>query len=124
MRNIYLGAAIAWTIFLTVLCLVSMEKLGPVNAWQLPYKDKVGHFVFYFVFTILWYAYFYSRKKTNLVKLRYIALIAAFIYGSLVELSQLLFTNGRNADILDIAFNTMGSAAAVLLLWLLQKSKN
>lgn len=101
-----------------------MEKLGPVNGWQIPHKDKYGHFVFYFVFTILWYAYFYSRKKGSAARLRYISLFAAFIYGSVIELSQLLFTNGRNADVIDIVFNTMGSAAALLLLWLLQKNKN
>ncbi|WP_294736805.1 VanZ family protein [uncultured Flavobacterium sp.] len=123
MRNIYFWAAIAWTLLVTVLCLVSTENLGEVNKFELPNKDKYGHFVFYFVFTLLWYAYFKLRGKMTLRRMKFLAMFFAFLYGTLVEISQGLFTQGREADVMDIVFNTLGSIAAIFLVWLIQKSK-
>lgn len=124
MRNIYFWAAIAWTVLITVLCLVSMEKLGSVNDVKIPYKDKYGHFTFYFLFTLLWAAYFKIKFRISPKKARVNALIVAVIYGSFIEVLQGLFTNGkRQADFLDVVFNTLGGLAAVLVLWLLHRDK-
>lgn len=124
MRNIYFWAAIAWTVLITVLCLVSMEKLGSVNDVKIPYKDKYGHFTFYFLFTLLWAAYFKIKFRISPKKARINALIAAIIYGAFIEVLQGLFTNGkRQADFLDVVFNTLGSLVAVLVLWLLHRDK-
>ena len=124
MRNIYFWAAIAWTVLITVLCLVSMEKLGDINSFKIPYKDKYGHFAFYFIFTLLWATYLKTKFNFSSKKARVNALIAAIIYGAFIEVLQGLFTNGkRQADILDIVFNTLGGLAAVLLLWLLHRNK-
>lgn len=123
MRNIYFWAAITWTVLITVLCLVSMEKLGEVNSFEIPYKDKYGHFTFYFLFTLLWAAYFKVKFRISPKKARVYSLIAAIIYGSFIELLQGLFTNGkRQADFLDIVFNILGGLVAVLVLWLLHKN--
>lgn len=123
MRNIYLWAAIAWTLLITILCLVSTDSLGEVNNFELPYKDKYGHFVFYFIFTLLWFAYLKYRGRSSNKRMILYAVLAAFIYGSLMELSQNFFTEGREADIWDVVFNMLGSFAAVLLIRLIQKSK-
>ncbi|KAF2520003.1 VanZ family protein [Flavobacterium salilacus subsp. salilacus] len=123
MRSIYFWAAIAWTLFVTVLCLVSIEKLGGVNDVELPNKDKYGHFVFYFIFTLLWYAYLNFRSTVSAKHARLISISLAFIYGTFVEISQGLFTQGREADVMDIVFNTLGSITAAIGMWLIQKSK-
>ncbi len=123
MRSVYFCAAIVWTLFVTVLCLVSMEKLGSVNDIELPYKDKYGHFVFYFIFTLLWYAYLNLRSSINAKQAKLISVFLAFVYGTCVEISQGLFTNGREADVMDIVFNTLGSITAVMGLWLIQKKR-
>ncbi|WP_188619912.1 VanZ family protein [Flavobacterium suaedae] len=124
MRNIYFWAAITWTVLITVLCLVSMEKLGSVNNFKIPYKDKYGHFAFYFVFTLLWATYLKTKFRINPKKARVNALLAAVIYGTFIEVLQGLFTNGkRQSDFLDVVFNTLGGLVAVLVLWLLHRDK-
>ncbi len=123
MRSIYFWAAVIWTLFITVLCLVSMEKLGSVNDIELPNKDKYGHFIFYFVFTLLWYAYLKLRNSVSINRAKLISVFLAFAYGTIIEISQGLFTQGREADVMDILFNTLGSIAAIMLLWLIQKAK-
>lgn len=123
MRSIYFWAAIIWTLFVTVLCLVSMEKLGGVNDIELPNKDKYGHFVFYFIFTLLWYTYLNLRTNISAKRAKFISVFLAFTYGAIIEISQGLFTQGREADVMDIVFNTLGSIAAIILLWMIQKAK-
>lgn len=122
MRNVYFWAAIAWTLFVTVLCLVSMEKLGSVNDFEIPNKDKIGHLVFYFIFTLLWYGYL-KFKNTSSKRAKLVAVFLAFAYGTLVEISQGLFTEGREADVMDIVFNTLGSLIAIAFLSLIKKNK-
>ena len=100
-----------------------MEKLVGVNNIQLPNKDKYGHFVFYFIFTLLWYAYLNLKTSISVKQAKLISVFLAFTYGTIIEISQGLFTQGREADVMDIVFNTLGSIAAIILLWLIQKSK-
>ena len=100
-----------------------MEKLGGINDITLPNKDKYGHFVFYFIFTLLWYAYLNLSSTINSKRARLISVFFAFAYGACIEVSQGLFTNGREADVMDIVFNTLGSIAAAIGLWFIQKSK-
>ncbi|QYJ69386.1 VanZ family protein [Flavobacterium litorale] len=122
MRNIYFWAAIAWTVFVTVLCLVSMESLGAVNSFNFPNKDKFGHLTFYFVFTILWYVYFRCRK-IKIKRAQILALLFAFAYGTIVEILQGLFTEARQADVMDVVFNTLGSILAIGFLLFIRKNK-
>ncbi|GGB70045.1 hypothetical protein GCM10007424_07490 [Flavobacterium suaedae] len=101
-----------------------MEKLGSVNNFKIPYKDKYGHFAFYFVFTLLWATYLKTKFRINPKKARVNALLAAVIYGTFIEVLQGLFTNGkRQSDFLDVVFNTLGGLVAVLVLWLLHRDK-
>ncbi len=100
-----------------------MEKLGGVNDIELPNKDKYGHFVFYFIFTLLWYTYLNLRTNISAKRAKFISVFLAFTYGAIIEISQGLFTQGREADVMDIVFNTLGSVAGIILLWMIQKAK-
>ncbi|AXG73392.1 hypothetical protein DVK85_03745 [Flavobacterium arcticum] len=100
-----------------------MEKLGSVNDIEFPNKDKYGHFIFYFIFTLLWYGYINLKSSVSAKRARLISVFLAFTYGTVVEISQGLFTQGREADIMDVVFNTLGSITAIICVLLLQKSK-
>lgn len=100
-KKIYI--ALGWTLIVTLLSLATLGSLG--ESVPVPYKDKIVHFLFYFVFVLLWY----FATKTSLIKLFFIAVA----YGVLMEILQ-SFTKTRSADYTDAIANTLGALSAVL----------
>jgi VanZ family protein len=121
--NRFFWAAFSWTVFITVLCLVNSSSLDEIDVIEIPDKDKIVHFSFYFIFTIAWYLFFKSKYGGG-TKIRTFVFALAVFYGGLIEIVQLLFTSGRSADVMDAVANSAGSALAVLILWLYKKLKN
>lgn len=122
MRNFYLAAAILWTAFIAVCCLVSMNKFDGVPV-KGPNVDKYVHSIFYFIFTFFWYKSLKYYKSYSLKKTLWVVFVIAVFYGILMEVCQSLFTNDRSADTEDVLANTTGSAIAVLLFWFINKIK-
>ena len=123
MLNRYFLAASAWTAAITVLCLLSADTVDKVSLINIPHKDKVAHFVFYFVFTLLWSKYFRSLHKDG-KKARFMVFLFAAAWGILIEFCQMLFTVQRSADIYDAAANIAGSIIAIIAIWLYRKNKD
>lgn len=123
MHNKFLWAAIVWTLFLTYFCLTGSSQIPKVSWLDIPNKDKAVHFIFYFVFTLLWCLYFWSKKNYSSGKAIVLTFFMAVVYGVIIEICQGLFTADRSADIMDALANTAGSALAVLVLWFLKKKK-
>lgn len=123
MLNKYFVAAFAWTLLLTVLCLVNTGSLEEIDVIELDGKDKIIHFSFYFVFTIAWYMFFKSRYGSN-AKVKGLTFLFAVFYGVLIEVLQYLFTSGRSADVMDALANSAGSAFAIACIWLYNKIKS
>ena len=111
-KHFWFSLALAWTLLIAVLCLVSFKKLPSVAA--LPSADKYVHSIFHFVFTLLWYLHFrrIHNAKFLLVKM----FLGSLFYGSLIELMQHWFTATRKADLNDIAANSFGATLAVILI--------
>ena len=90
----------------------------------IPYKDKIAHFVFYFVFSSLWF--FYLNKLKNgwgrFRKALIVFFIACFM-GGLVEILQLEFTVTRSAEWADVLANCSGSLISLLLCLLITQIK-
>lgn len=101
-----------------------MDSFSGMDGIKIPNKDKYVHFAFYFVFTIFWYLFFRNIKFSRGSTTRLAVFIFAVAYGAAIEVFQGVFTDGRSADICDVVANTSGSAAAVLVLWLIRKKKN
>jgi VanZ family protein len=120
-RNIYLGAAVLWSAFIALCCLVSMNNFEAVPL-EGPDIDKYVHGTFYFVFTFLWF-YYFKFKSWSLNKRLVLVFIIAVLFGIAMEICQSLFTDDRSADLKDVLANTTGSAIAVVVLWLLNKQK-
>ncbi len=111
LNKIFLYPALIWTGILTFFCLVESGELSKFPK----VSDKLGHSVFHFVLTTLWYFYFYFKKANNSLKM---ALLYAFsfslIFGILIELAQAIFTTSRKADVLDVLANSIGGIIAVI----------
>jgi len=97
------------------LSLANARTFEEIGFFDVPYLDKFVHFGLYFIFMsviILEHRNSFSNTRQIII----VALIPVF-FGALMELFQSGFTNTRKADVLDIMFNTAGTATAVCI-WL------
>lgn len=116
----YLILAVTWTLIITVLSLAKIEGLDATI--NIPNKDKMVHFVFYFLFYILWFSYFKSVKKLS--QLYWIIFLISIGYGLLMEALQGLMGTNRTPDLNDVYANSFGAFCALLLsIYFLSKKK-
>jgi VanZ family protein len=94
------------------LCLTDFNKLPTVRISGL---DKSVHFILHFVFTLLWYLYVKSTIKLKW-SIAFVVLLDV-VYGSLIELGQAFFTITRKGDVIDVLANSVGTAAAVIVIY-------
>lgn len=77
---------------------------------DIPHLDKLVHFVFYFVGTML--GCFFLRERINplLSMPKTFAIVASFmvLYGLIIELMQAYFTKARSGELTDFAANFAG----------------
>jgi VanZ family protein len=105
----FLITAIVWTTLVTILSLVTIGDIG--SSIPIAGKDKVVHFLFYFVFVIVWYYAKYQNSKPS-----YYLVIVAIVYGIFMEICQGLFTKNRMPDIFDTLANSAGAILAFVFL--------
>ena len=77
--------------------------------------DKVAHFILFFVFCGLgWRAFFHQSASRSLKRWALLcAFIVSVVYGALDEFHQ-LFVPSRQADIFDLAADSLGALGYVL----------
>lgn len=103
------------SLLILYLSLANARTFESVGFFDIPYLDKFVHFGLYFLFMgviILEHRKLFSNTRQIII----VALIPVF-FGGLMELFQSGFTETRKADVLDIMFNTAGTASAVCI-WL------
>lgn len=116
-NKFYLALALCWTMLVFFLCLVSAGELPRINI-KVSGIDKLVHFTFHFVFVMLWFLYLKNKNiKPVLLKI----FLASFCFGILIEICQSLFSNTRQADVLDVLANASGAITAVIILFLNHK---
>lgn len=105
-------------IIIIYLSLAGSQTFGVTGFINIPYIDKIGHFGLYFV---LMAVIILEHKDLflNTRQLLFVAL-APIIFGTLMEILQLMLTHDRKGEILDAFFNTAGVASAIYL-WLIYK---
>jgi len=120
-KNSYLSAALIWTCSILLLCLEPANDLPKI---EINNVDKLAHFIFHFVFIVLWYLYFKSSIKIINYKTPVILFFVSLIFGILIEWSQKAFTTSRNGDILDVISNISGAFTALVILLSVQYYSN
>jgi len=115
-RKVFFIIGLLWTCFILYACLAEASSIPKTSFFNIPNKDKVAHFTFYFVFSVIWFLF--SNKKNNSKKAKIrtgivIFTIATFLGGG-VELGQYFFTNSRSAEWADFFANSLGSAIGIL----------
>ncbi|HLN95147.1 MAG TPA: VanZ family protein [Flavobacterium sp.] len=119
-KKTLLWAAVAWTVLLTVLCLIKLDTLPAKSVMG---HDKVGHGIFHFAFVLLWFLNFRFRCNWSLGRALRYSFVFSLLYGIAIELMQYTFTDTRKADVWDVVANSTGGALCVLLLWLTRRRK-
>lgn len=105
--------ALFWTVLVTIACLVSVSDVPNVDL-GVENADKIVHFTFYAVFSILWFFYL-KLYVTNHTKL-YLSVFAFSVsFGIMIEICQSIFTETRQADAVDAVANTLGAFFGLLL---------
>ena len=107
-RKYYIILTILWLVFITILSLVSFSN-NTFSSFQ--NSDKIIHFFFYFVLTLLLLNGFNNKLRYKYL----IVIVLAVSYGIVIEVLQNEFTLTRKADFYDVIANTIGVICAVLL---------
>lgn len=105
-------------VFVTFSSLYSFEK-DDLSSFNIPYADKLVHFIFYFVGFVLGFLYIrqlkeYQKKNPRKIKLLAFLLI---IFGILIEVIQGTLTADRFGDVFDALANTVGVAIGFLVIF-------
>ncbi|WP_306013690.1 MULTISPECIES: VanZ family protein [unclassified Allomuricauda] len=116
---------ISWVVVITMLSLFSFPAMDlDPGSFNVPYADKITHFIFYLVFAFVGCMSVRERTMGNLglVKTIRIVLVLAIIYGILIEILQYTLTTDRMAELGDVFANTLGAFAGIgLIRWVFSK---
>ena len=111
-RN-FLILAILWTIGVTVASLASLKNMPAIS---IPGNDKTAHFVFYFVFFVLWY--FGLKRFVKYHGFDLILVLITLFYGICMEFFQAKLTANRQADFYDVLANSIGTLTGFFIILL------
>jgi len=110
---------ISWVLFITMLSLFSFSDMdldeGNLNV---PYADKIVHFTFYLVFSILGCLLVRERTKGlwSMGKATRVIVVSAISYGIVIEVLQYTLTEDRMAEFGDVVANTLGAFVGIGLI--------
>jgi len=115
-RNIYTILFISWMMCITFLSLFSFSD-NSLPSIKIPNIDKAVHFTFYFVASILGSLFVREITKGN-VSLK-ITIVRVFlfmlVYGIIIEVLQMSFTQNRHGDVLDVLANSLGAFIGIFV---------
>ncbi len=118
---------IGWVLFITTLSLFSFSEMDlDGGRWNIPYADKITHFIFYLVFGVLGCLFVRERTKgqMELVKASRLIFLVAVVYGIGIEVLQYTLTTNRMAEFGDVLANTFGAFVGISLVrWSFSKER-
>lgn len=116
-KHVFKLAFLLWMVLVTVLCLVSFSN-EELQGIEFAHMDKVVHFTFYFVASILG-SLALSEVKNRTISFKKAAAIIFTIlvlYGIVIEVLQYDFTVDRSGDVFDAVANTVGIVTGLFIL--------
>lgn len=113
--------ALIWLLLLVLAMLSPGDNFPTTPAF--PFKDKIVHFVLFFVLLILWLRVVNTSQKKIIVKIITIYLVFGIFIAILVEYLQQKIPH-RSFDYGDIAANILGGAVGIICFYILYKRKS
>lgn len=104
-RSVLIGILILW------LSLSGGQSLVSGDFLNIPYVDKIGHFIMYALFSamLLLDSCLWQSGRS----VRYVVLVIPVTFGALMEVFQYFLTNSRKAEALDLVADILGIGAGV-----------
>ncbi|WP_145758404.1 VanZ family protein [Sediminicola sp. YIK13] len=123
-KSIFTIAFISWMVFITLLSLFSFSE-GDLPEFELPFVDKLVHFIFYFMAALLGALFIRERTKgkNDMMKSILTIVIAVVLYGIIIEVLQSELTVDREGDVFDVMANTIGALVGALAIKLVFSGK-
>jgi VanZ family protein len=106
-HNLFKILAFLWTLLIFYLCLDDSPNVPKIN---FQHKDKVVHFILYFIFVYFWTKSFKKKHFNYLL----IILLLALTTGIIIEFLQENYTNHRTFDWYDVLANFIGALASFI----------
>lgn len=110
MLNKPLLISILWALFILFLCLIPGDDINKYNRIDVPYLDKLIHFILYWILGILLVSTI--RRSLLFQKKPFaaytIVIILAVLYGGLIEILQSYSIFSREPDVYDFIANGVG----------------
>ena len=108
---------IVWFIISVVLLALPGNNLPQNNLFDFPFLDKVVHLVMFFLLSSLFCFPFVTAafKKEDLKKLFNKIGLGVIFYGIVMEFIQKYFVTNRSFEVVDIAFDTLGSIVGIMV---------
>lgn len=115
-KPIYTILFISWVVLITLLSLFSFSNTD-LPSVKIPNIDKLVHFTFYSVATVLGVLSlkeFFNVKKVKSLIVWYLV-FSLIAYGIIIEVLQSTVTVTRSAEFLDFVANTIGVFAGLIV---------
>ena len=111
-RKVYilLILSIVWATIIFVGCTMPSKAIPKLS---IPYIDKVAHFVFFFVQSILLSLLFYFKTRRRYFQIILFCTLVAFVYGGVIEILQNNFFD-RTGDIYDLIADALGGLSGAI----------
>jgi hypothetical protein len=112
-KSLIIGLIILW------LSLTGSKSLLPGHILEIPYLDKLGHFVMYSFFSAV--LLLDSCKWRTEEGFKFIILLIPLLFGALMEILQMTLTTSRKAELIDMVANICGVCMGILLAFIARK---
>ncbi len=116
--------ALSWAVIILILTLLPPQALPKVPEWNLVSISSLAHLFFFMTWAFLLLMGFF-RSNINAANRNYnriwLTFILAVSYGALIELLQGWMRLGRQPDVADIFFNTVGALLGIVFFYLVKK---
>ena len=99
---------ILFSIIILILCLLPSSGVSH-SGINIPYFDKILHFGFYFLLSIIFiYDFKFFKKREYKFRKIIIVFLVCVIFGALIEILQHYLIESRSGDIVDLLADTLG----------------
>lgn len=113
LKALPVGVMSALAVLLVAYLSLNSDPLGDHSIMLFPGSDKVAHFLLY-LFTSAIFIIDYAKYKLphhTKLNLELMFMCCAMLLGLLMEIGQLVLSNGRTYDAVDLVANCLGAAA-------------
>lgn len=104
------------TLLILLVTMLPPDRLGESSVYD---YDKLGHFLIFFGWTLLYGLFMFEKKRTETKFI--LIFIAGCLFGITIEILQGVLPIDRNMDLMDALTDVSASFIAIVLLFLIKR---